>query len=360
MWERWHARVPVRRAPAHFPSTGKSNFGILLMTRMRFHHALRLCIFWLIPFFALGQQVKSASVTGTIVDIQNDVIPAATVVLSGPTAADHFSTTSDGSGLFTFNDLRAAVPYRLTVTANGFAPWTSPSIVLKLGQDLNLGNVQLQIAVVQTTVTAMTMEEIATQEVHVEEKQRILGVFPNFYVTYDPHPVPLTAKLKFQLALRSTIDPISILSTAAFAGINQYTDTPDYPQTVTGYFQRFGVGMADNAVSSLIGGAILPSLFRQDPRYFYQGTGTTASRIRHAAAWSVLCKGDNGHWQFNYSGVGGDLSSGAISNLYYPPSNHGPGLVFYNAALSAAGRVAGSLAQEFVFRRWTPTAKNNP
>jgi hypothetical protein len=327
---------------------------------MRFYHPLGLCIFWLIPLLAPGQQVNPASIIGTVVDVQHDVIPAAAVVLSGPTPADHSAISSNATGFFAFNNLRAAVPYRLTIAANGFAPWTSPSITLKPGQDLNLGDIQLQIAVVQTTVTAMTMEEIATQEVQVEEKQRVLGVFPNFYVTYDPHPVPLTAKLKFQLALRSTIDPISILSTAAFAGINQYADTPDYPQTVTGYAQRFGVGMADSATSALIGGAILPSLFHQDPRYFYQGTGSAGSRIRHAAAWSVLCKGDNGHWQFNYSGVGGDLAAGAISNLYYPPTNQGAGIVFYNAALSAAGRVAGSLAQEFVFRRWTPSANKQP
>lgn len=327
---------------------------------MRFNHALGLSIFWLISILASGQQVRPASITGTVVDVQHDVIPAASVVLEGPEAADHTSIVSDGVGSFSFANLRPSAHYRLTINANGFAPWISPSITLKPGQELNLGDIQLSIAVVQTTVTAMTMDEIATQEVHVEEKQRIIGIFPNFYVTYDPNPAPLTPKLKFQLALRSTIDPVSVLDTAAFAGINQYTDTPDYPQTVTGYFQRFGVGMADNAVSALIGGAILPTVFHQDPRYFYKGTGTTGSRIRNAIAFAVLCKGDNGHWQFNYSGVGGDLASGAISNLYYPPSNHGPGLVFYNAALSAAGRAAGSLAQEFVFRKWTPTAKQQP
>jgi hypothetical protein len=73
-----------------------------------------------------------------------------------------------------------------------------------------------------------------------------------------------------------------------------------------------------------------------------------------------MCKGDNGRWQFNYSGVGGDLASGAISNLYYPPSDRSAGLVFYNVALSVAGRVAETLAQEFVFRSWTPTAKQGP
>jgi hypothetical protein len=34
----------------------------------------------------------------------------------------------------------------------------------------------------------------------------------------------------------------------------------------------------------MIGGAILPSLLKQDPRYFYKGTGTTRSRILYALA----------------------------------------------------------------------------
>jgi len=28
-------------------------------------------------------------------------------------------------------------------------------------------------------------EEVATEQVRVEEKQRILGIIPNFYVVYD-------------------------------------------------------------------------------------------------------------------------------------------------------------------------------
>ena len=32
----------------------------------------------------------------------------------------------------------------------------------------------------------------------------------------------------------------------------------------------------------MIGGAILPSLLHQDPRYFYQGSGTKKSRALHA------------------------------------------------------------------------------
>jgi Carboxypeptidase regulatory-like domain len=332
---------------------------------MRLCPALGACTLFLYSLLALGQQAPapqppSSGIMGTVVDAQRDSIPSASVTLTGPNPADHSEIQTDEDGFFTFRNLRPEVPYHLTIAAKGFANWASPEIVLKPGDQRDLGDIALTIAVVQTTVTARTTEEIATQEVHVEEQQRVIGIFPNFYVTYDPHPVPLTSKLKYQLALRSSIDPVNFLGTAAFAGFDQAGDTPDYPEGAKGYAERFGAGYADGFSDIMIGGAILPSLLHQDPRYFYKGTGSVKSRFGHAAAFAAFCKGDNGHWQFNYSSVGGDLISGAISNLYYPPSNRGPGLVFINALLSAGGRVADDLAQEFVFRHWTPSAKKQP
>lgn len=330
---------------------------------MLFYRALSFGLLGIAPLLALGQEVsapqpQTAVIIGTVVDVQHDAIPNAEVALSGPSSADYAMTKTNAHGFFTFKNLRPSVAYRITIAAKGFADWTSPEIVLDPGQQRDLGAIALKIAVVQTTVTALSTEQIATKEVHVEEQQRVLGVFPNFYVTYSPEPVPLTTKLKYQLALRSLVDPVNIATTALFAGFDQAGDTPDYQQGTVGYFERFGANYADDATSTLIGGAVLPSMLHQDPRYFYQGTGSIGSRIRHAVAFSVLCKGDDGHWQFNYSAVGGDLASGAISNLYYPPSNRGASIVFENALLAAAGRVAEDLAQEFVFQKFTTHPKH--
>ncbi len=106
----------------------------------------------------------------------------------------------------------------------------------------------------------------------------------------------------------------------------------------------------------MIGGASLPSLLHQDPHYFYQGTGTKTSRFLHAISNPFVCRGDNGHLQANYSSLGGDLASAAISNAYYPQSNRGAGLVLGNFAIGTAERVVSSLAQEFLFRRFTTKA----
>ena len=107
-----------------------------------------------------------------------------------------------------------------------------------------------------------------------------------------------------------------------------------------------------------MGGAVLPSLFHQDPRYFYKGTGTTRQRLVYALSRAVISRGDNGNWQPNYSGVLGDLSAGAISNLYYAPSDRqGARLTIINGFLGVAGDAMNGVFQEFFLRKVTPKAK---
>lgn len=324
---------------------------------MRCRLVFAICFLGSSAFLLFGQQPSvprpQAAIIGTVTDIRNDAIGGAEVTLEGPGPADHATAKTTAEGFFKFGDLLPGVSYRVTIAAKGFSDWTSPAIILQPGQQFDLRGVRLNIAVVQTTVTAVSSEEIATRQVRAQEQQRVAGIFPNFFVTYAPNPAPLTAKLKFHLALRATVDPVTFLATGVFAGFDQAADTPDYQQGALGYAQRFGAGYADTFTNIMIGGAVLPSLLHQDPRYFYKGTGTIKSRILHAAAFSILCKGDNSRWQPNYSSIGGDIVSGALSNIYYPPSNRSAPLVFENALLGIAGRVANNLAQEFVFKRFT-------
>lgn len=301
----------------------------------------------------------TARIAGTVTDTNGDIIPGATIVLETPNAGDHRSSTSDDNAGFVFNGLKAGVPYHLTVSAKGFVDWKSDPITLHNGDFQLVAGIRLPILAESTSVivNAGTQEEIATEQVHIEEQQRVLGFIPNFYVVYDAkNAVPLTTKLKFQMALKVSVDPVSFAGAAFLAGINQAADTPDYVQGAKGYGQRFGAVYADGVTDVLFGGAILPSLLHQDPRYFYQGTGTTKSRIMHALSNPFICRGDDGRLEPNYSSMGGDLISAGISNAYYPASNRGWGFTFGNFAISTAEREASSLVQEFVIRKLTPAA----
>jgi carboxypeptidase family protein len=311
---------------------------------------------------ALAQNVsaptpQTATIIGTVVAVDDSVIPGATAVLDGPLPGDRQTVVSNANGLFEIDHLKPATPYHITISVKDFANWISPDIVLKPGQFLNLADITLKIEVAETTVAAVSPEQLASQQVEIEEKQHVLGFIPNYYVVYDKNAVPLTAKLKFRLAYKTSINPVTFAGSAFIAGIDQAADTPNYVQGLKGYGQRFGANYANGLTDIMIGGAILPSLLHQDPRYFYQGTGTTKSRLRHALTTPFWCKGDNGRWQPNYSSLGGYLGSGAIANTYYPGSNRGPGLVFGTFFVNVAADMANGVLQEFVIRRFTPSAK---
>ena len=306
----------------------------------------------------VASDVPPGGISGTVIDPTGHTVPGATVILEGLSNKDSYVTAANDNGFFEFRDLRSEVPYRASIRAQGFADWTSPAIELEPGQYKILTDCKLRVENVQTTVDVhYSSAEVAAEQVKMAEKQRVLGIVPNFYVVYDRHPVPLTSKLKFELALRTAVDPVTIFGVAMVAGLDQAGNTPDYQQGAKGYGQRFGAVAAGGFSDILIGGAVLPSLLHQDPRYFYQGTGTTKARFLHALSHPFVCKGDNGEWQPNYSSMGGDLAASAVENAYYPQSNRGAGLVFGHFALNTAERVVSSLAQEFILRKLTPTAK---
>jgi len=299
------------------------------------------------------------TVSGTVLDVNGSPVSGAAVSLEGSAGVALAATVAGEDGVFTFQNVPASAGLRVVIRAKGFEPWTSELMTLAGGQTLFVQGVRLKIsdAVASVTVTAST-EQIATEQVAIEEKQRIFGIIPNYYVVYDSqNAVPMTTKLKFQMAFRSLVDPVSFAGAITLGAIDQASDTPGYPQGWKGYGQRVGSVYADGFTDTMFGGAILPSLLHQDPRYYYQGTGPVRSRALHALEAPFACKGDNGKWQPNLSSIGGDLISASISTTYYPQSDRGAGLLFENVLIETAEREASTLIQEFLLRRWTPSAK---
>lgn len=307
-----------------------------------------------------AQAQSSGTICGTVTDENGDLIPRATITLDGAAQADHRTVVANEGAFFAFDKLRLGTTYVVTIHADGFADWRSTPLSFDSGQFLFLKDVVLRAmgAPVSVTVTA-TQEELATEQVHIAEQQRVLGFIPNFLVVYDQNPAPLTAKLKFKLALRVAVDPVTLIGVVGFAGINQAANTPNYVEGAKGYGQRVGALYADGFIDLMVGGAILPSILHQDPRYFYQGTGPKRSRALHALFSPFVCREDNGRLQPNYSSLGGNLGATAISQAYYPESNRGPGLVFGHFLIGTAERMISALAQEFLLRRLTPSAAKN-
>ncbi len=189
-------------------------------------------------------------------------------------------------------------------------------------------NPPLQPAVLQVAGTFSSMnvtlpkQELAAEQVKAQEKQRLLGVFPDFFVSYEPNPAPLTAAQKFQLGWRTIVDPVTFFSTGLAAGIEQARKNyPEFGQGTEGYAKRFGAQYADRVSGVIIGHVVMQSIFHQDPRYFYKGTGTIRSRAFYAIGTAFVRKGDNGHWQPDYSDVLGGAAATELSSLYYPATS---------------------------------------
>jgi len=296
-------------------------------------------------------------ISGTVTDDNGDIIPGATVIVAGAAQSEQTAVANDNGG-FQF-EVSPGSPVEVSVHAQGFADWKSAPVVVSPGQFALISDIKLKFEAdaMSITVTA-SREELATEQVKLEEQQRVLGFIPNFYVVYDKNAVPLTPKLKFELATKVMIDPITFAGTAFVAGLNQSSNYPDFGPGAKGYGQRFGAIYANDLTDIFVGGAILPSILHQDPRYFYQGTGTTKSRLLHAISSPIIAHGDNGHLQPNYSSLGGYLASGAIANAYYPETNRGAGLVANTFAVDLSANVANAVIQEFLLRKLTPSARN--
>jgi hypothetical protein len=102
----------------------------------------------------------------------------------------------------------------------------------------------LKVATANTDVqVTLTREEMAEEDIRVEEKQRLGGVIPNFYVVYDWNAPPLTTKQKYKLAVRTIVDPVNFVIVAGIAGLEQAGNSfPGFGQGASGYAKRVGAG----------------------------------------------------------------------------------------------------------------------
>jgi len=313
---------------------------------------------------ASAGELLPGTISGTVVDQSGAVLTGARVKLTG--AGDNQSLkqelSADEDGHFSFVNV-APGPFEITITATGFATQTTTGI-LHSGENYIVPSTALAVSTAHTNVeVSLTQTEVAEEQIKIEEKQRVLGIVPNFYVSYIPDAAPLTSKLKFELAARSVVDPVTLLMVGGAAGVEQAQNHfSGYGQGAEGYSKRFGANYADAVIGTFIGSAILPSILKQDPRYFYKGTGSKSSRFFYAISNAFICKGDNGRWQANYSNMVGSLAAGAMSNLYYPKQNrNGWGLTFENAAIGLGASALSNVLQEFVLKKLTPKVpKSDP
>lgn len=310
---------------------------------------------------AMAQAVPPAAVSGTVVDQIGAAVVDAPVTLMTDDGTRVQNATTDAQGVFSFPDV-APGSYVVRVNVAGFNPFTLGSVtVTGDARSLTLPRIVLTVESFSTSVTVRPTEAVAEEQIKNQERQRFLGVVPNFYVSYVPDAAPLTSRQKFKLAAHETFDWTAFAGAAVAAAIDQSTSAhPGFGDGASGYAKRWAASFADNRTGDLLSHYVFASLLRQDPRYFYQGTGTTQSRLVHALSSAFIARSDRGTTMPNYAYIFGNLAAAALSNTYYPHSERGGSLVLSNIAIGLAGRAAVSVTQEFIGKRLTRHMPTRP
>ena len=148
---------------------------------------------------------------------------------------------------------------------------------------------------------------------------RLFFTLPNFLTLENAGQVPpLTTKQKFAVVTRGSFDYVQYPWYGFLSAISQAENSePGYGQGWAGFGKRFGAAFADGTIENYMTGAILPTLLKQDPRYFQSGHGSFAHRTWYAMSRNLITRADSGKNEFNYSEVVGGALSAAISTYSY-------------------------------------------
>jgi hypothetical protein len=314
-----------------------------------------------------------ARIRGVVEDVSGALVPGATIKLEeekGKIPLSEGNLTpeelknlyspvkdieSNAAGEFEFTNLPAGT-YRALITAKGLEPFLSDRFELSAGQHFELPNVALLIAKSGTAINVYaTSVEVADAELKLETHQRVLGLAPNYYESFVWNAAPLNTRQKFYLATKSRTDPFILLPTAIIAGVETAHNTfPRWGQDPASYGKRFGAAYGDALFGRFIGYAILPSIFHQDPRYFYMGPSQpVTSRLWHAISAGIIARGDNGRLQPAYAHVLGNGAAGALSTVYHPPGNSAGYLAGRNMLVGIGGNAVEGLFREFILNHFT-------
>jgi hypothetical protein len=320
---------------------------------MRQHERVFAAAFWLMSFPLLASaQTAVGAIDGAVKDSSGSAVAGAIVTLNAAPPAAERTTVADSAGAFHFADV-APGSYKVTVAAAGFAPWTA-DVAEASGENPAPLAAVLQVAPVSASVDVLPPHEVAAEQLKTEEKQRVLGVFPHYMVTYDPNAAPLSAGQKFHLGFKTLVDPVTLAGTAISAGIQQARNKyPDFGQGAQGYATYFGAQYATRLSGVMIHHVILQAVFHQDPRYFYKDTGGFWAKVAYSFETAFVCKGDNGKWQPDYSDVIGGAAASQLSRLWYPYTSRPYVRLWHDVLLSFGGRFEDHLAEQFVARHFT-------
>lgn len=182
-----------------------------------------------------------------------------------------------------------------------------------------------------------------------QQTKRILGIIPNYRsVSANTYLPPQSFKEKFWLATQDSFDYSSFLYEGAIAAaaMGQKSE-PTFGQGAAGYGNYFAHTFADGTIENYMVEAIVPTLTKEDPRYYTLGKGGFFKRTGYAVSRVLITRKDSGDRTINFSEIVGAGAAGGISNAYYPAESN-PFVKTYQRWISQMVQDAvGNIAKEF-------------
>jgi hypothetical protein len=151
---------------------------------------------------------------------------------------------------------------------------------------------------------------------------RLFYTLPNYLtVTSGDKLPPLSTSEKFKTEARSQFDKFEYPWYGMLAGISQAENSErQFGQGFAGYGKRYAATFGDGAIENFLVAAALPSMLREDPRYFRSGTGSFAHRAGYAVSRIFITRSDSGRAEFNFSEIVGSATAAGISTYTYHPT----------------------------------------
>lgn len=187
--------------------------------------------------------------------------------------------------------------------------------------------------------------------------QKTVGLFARKLerkAVHRPHFKPgatlcsLELKDKFVLFVQDSVDPVTFMSTAFNAGLDQASDVdPTFGQGPSGYGLRFAANFTDQASFKFFKDFAYPSIFAEDPRYYRVRHGNGKHRLLHAMSHTFWAHRDDGTRMFNFSEWLGTITAVTLSNAYHPGHERGIAPVARSVTLSITQDMGFDVLREF-------------
>jgi len=159
---------------------------------------------------------------------------------------------------------------------------------------------------------------------------------------------PMTRSERFANYTTQLVDPASILSSAASAGIRQATNSPkEWGGGAEAYGYRIGSAFAQHVIqNTLMYGS--SSALHEDNRYFASGQSGFFRRTKYAIRGTLLARHDNGSQSLSFSRIGGTAGAAFISRIWQPRSATTAGDGAVSFGISMGSQIGFNIVREFL------------